>query len=168
MRTDDDFADFYVANYGRTVALVTVLLGDRHEAEDVAQEAFARAILRWSRLRKYDSPEAWVRRVALRLSIDSHRRVTRAARVLAQAAPAAQHDSQAAQVSASEVGDALLALPLPQRQVVFLHYHLDLPVTQIATDLGLPVSTVKARLASGRRRLEQELSQQPEVARDEG
>src|ERR1022692_3416431 len=62
MRADADFHDFYAANYGRTVALVTSLLGDRNEAEDVAQEAFARALIRWSRLRMYEQPEAWIRR----------------------------------------------------------------------------------------------------------
>jgi RNA polymerase sigma-70 factor (ECF subfamily) len=58
---------------------------------------------------------------------------------------------------------ALLGLPVRQREVVFLHYHLDLPVNQIAQDLRLPPSTVKARLAVGRRRLEQALSHHAEM-----
>src|SRR6266567_2192679 len=82
MRANGDFADFYAANYGRTVALVTSLLGDRNEAEDVAQEAFARALNRWSRLRLYEQPEAWIRRVALRLAIDSRRRAVRMSRLV--------------------------------------------------------------------------------------
>jgi sigma-70-like protein len=82
VREDGDFADFYAANYGRTVALVAAMLADRHEAEDIAQEAFARALPRWTRLRRYDSPEAWIRRVALRLAIDSRRRVKRATKAV--------------------------------------------------------------------------------------
>jgi RNA polymerase sigma-70 factor (ECF subfamily) len=70
---DGDFGEFYQANYGRVVAMATAMLGDRREAEDVAQEAFARALARWSRLRRYDQPGAWVRTVALRLAIDSAR-----------------------------------------------------------------------------------------------
>ena len=70
MRHDEQFEEFYRASYGRTVALVAAITGSRHEAEDVAQEAYARALARWSRLRGYDLPEAWVRKVALRLAID--------------------------------------------------------------------------------------------------
>ena len=55
------------------------MLGDRHQAEDIAQEAFARALTRWPRIGRYDQPEAWVRRVALRLTIDAGRRRRRAA-----------------------------------------------------------------------------------------
>ena len=44
MRHDEQFFDeFYLASYGRTLALVAIT-GTRHEAEDVAQEAYARAL----------------------------------------------------------------------------------------------------------------------------
>jgi DNA-directed RNA polymerase specialized sigma24 family protein len=78
LRHDEQFfEEFYQASYGRTVALVAAITGSRHEAEDVAQEAYARALARWSRLRGYDLPEAWVRKVALRITIDSGRRLRR-------------------------------------------------------------------------------------------
>jgi hypothetical protein len=75
----DDFEDFYQACYGRVVALVAAMVGDRHQAEDIAQEAFARALTRWKRVARYDVPEAWVRRVALRLTVAARRRVMRRA-----------------------------------------------------------------------------------------
>ncbi len=78
MRQDADFQDVYEASYCRIVALVTAVLGDRHEAQDVAQEAFARALTWWPRLGNYELPEAWVRKVALRIAIDSTRRARRA------------------------------------------------------------------------------------------
>ena len=59
----DDFAEFYEASYRRMVALVAAIVGDRYQAEDIAQEAFA-ALTRWQRIARYDAPEAWVRRVA--------------------------------------------------------------------------------------------------------
>jgi RNA polymerase sigma-70 factor (ECF subfamily) len=77
VRPSDDFQEFYLAGYGRTVAMAAALTGSRQEAEDIAQEAYARALARWPRLRGYDLPEAWVRRVALRLAIDSGRRARR-------------------------------------------------------------------------------------------
>jgi len=45
-----EFESFYQASYGRIVALLLGVLGDRQEAEDAAQEAFARALARWPRL----------------------------------------------------------------------------------------------------------------------
>lgn len=74
---DAEFAEFYQGSYARVVTLVAVLPGDEHEAQDVAQDAFARALGRWPRLRKYDVPEAWVREVAFRLAIDAGRRTRR-------------------------------------------------------------------------------------------
>jgi hypothetical protein len=58
---DDGFDAFYAACYGRLVGQLFAVTGDLHEAEDVVQEAFIRAVARWSRLRDYDVPEAWVR-----------------------------------------------------------------------------------------------------------
>jgi RNA polymerase sigma-70 factor, ECF subfamily len=63
-----DFEAFYLANYGRVVGQLYALLGDLPEAEDVVQEAFARASQRWPRLQTYQAPEAWVRRVAFALA----------------------------------------------------------------------------------------------------
>jgi DNA-directed RNA polymerase specialized sigma24 family protein len=44
LRRNTEFEDFYQASYGRLVALLLAVLGDKQEAEDVAQEAFARAL----------------------------------------------------------------------------------------------------------------------------
>jgi len=61
-----EFESFYAASFSRLVGQLALVTGDLHEAEDLVQEAFARASTRWARLRGYDIPEAWVRRVALR------------------------------------------------------------------------------------------------------
>jgi RNA polymerase sigma-70 factor, ECF subfamily len=61
--------------------------GDLHEAEEVVQEAFARAFLHWSRLRQYEVPEAWVRRVAMNLAAERARRLRRARAILRAGPP---------------------------------------------------------------------------------
>jgi RNA polymerase sigma-70 factor (ECF subfamily) len=48
---------------------------------------------------------------------------------------------------------ALKVLPSEQRIALVMHHILDLPVAAIATQTGVPVGTVKARLARGRRTL---------------
>lgn len=163
-----DFGEFYLATYGRTLALITALIGDRSEAEDVTSEAFARALARWNRLRGYDLPEAWVRRVALRLATDSGRRRQRAHRVGVRLS-AQRPDRQAGPDDAigfSDLGQALRRLPFAQREVLVLYYLADLSVEQIAADRGLSTGTVKTRLVAGRRRLERELASGPEAVRD--
>jgi RNA polymerase sigma-70 factor (ECF subfamily) len=165
VRPGDDFQEFYQATYGRTVAMIAAVTGSRQEAEDIAQEAFARALVRWPKVRDYDLPEAWIRRVALRIAIDSSRRARR--RLVVSARMAAQREKPDPEpgddIQYTALGAALMELPMRERQVLVLHYLADLSVDAIASECGLPAGTVKARLAAGRRHLERRLSQQPEA-----
>jgi RNA polymerase sigma-70 factor, ECF subfamily len=68
------FDEFYAASYRRVVGQVFALLGDLQEAEDVTQDAFAKASFHWARIAAYDQPEAWVRRVAFNQAYNSARR----------------------------------------------------------------------------------------------
>jgi hypothetical protein len=74
---DGGFEAFYASAYPRVVGQVFALLGDLHEAEDVNQDAFAKASFHWRRIAAYDAPEAWVRRVAFNRAYDSARRARR-------------------------------------------------------------------------------------------
>ena len=159
----DDFEEFYKASYRRVVALVAAMVGDRHQAEDIAQEAFSRALTRWHRVARYELPEAWVRRVALRLTIDAARRTRRVrimSALLAVGQRGASNDRYDLQdpLEATALSVALMRLPIPQRQVLVLYYLADLPVDDIARDCGIPSGTVRARLASARHRLQRELT----------
>jgi RNA polymerase sigma-70 factor, ECF subfamily len=58
---------------------------------------------------------------------------------------------------------ALLQIPEAQRRAVVLHHLADLPVADIAHELGLPVGTVKSRLSRGREAMAQALSTDEEV-----
>ena len=168
---DDEFAEFYEASYGRVVALVAALVGERHQAEDIAQEAFARALTRWPRISRYDLPEAWVRRVALRLTIDAGRRTRRAASLsvrLGLHERLGLHDRHVPDdpLATTALSVALLRLPLRLRQVIVLHYLADLPVAEIARDCGISAGTVRNRLAAARDRLERELKESDQEVPD--
>jgi DNA-directed RNA polymerase specialized sigma24 family protein len=89
MRSDGDFEAFYQASYHRLVGQLTTLTGSLEDAEDAVQEAFARASTRWARLRDYDAPEAWVRRVAFNLATSGLRRARRQLTALARLGAAA-------------------------------------------------------------------------------
>jgi RNA polymerase sigma-70 factor, ECF subfamily len=150
------FEEFCQANYGRTVALLAAITGSRHEAQDVAQQVYARALARWSRLRGYGLAEPWVRKVALRIAIDARRPLRRnlagAVRLARQRRPA--DPESADDLKHTSLGVALLSLPLPERQVMALHYVADLPVHAIAAECDLAVGTVKTRLEAARRHLD--------------
>jgi len=160
-----EFGEFYQAVFGRLVGQLVLVIGDLHEAEDIAQEALARAAARWSRLRDYDVPEAWVRRVALNLIVSNARRTRRRLRALAglQAArvvPAVSEDAVA-------LIEALRCLPVRHRQALVLQYLLDLPVEEAARTLGVPAGTLKSWLARGRKALAAQLGEE-EVRTDHG
>jgi RNA polymerase sigma-70 factor, ECF subfamily len=137
--SDSSFEEFFAATYGRLVGLLFAFLHDRAQAEDAVQDAFASALLRWRVLRGYHDPEAWVRTVAFRRAIDHHRRTARQLRALLRLG--AEH---------VDLVRALRKLPVAQREVLVLHYVAELAVERVAAELGLPVGTVKSRLARGR------------------
>jgi RNA polymerase sigma-70 factor (ECF subfamily) len=145
-----DPRDLYAACYDRLVRVLTLVAGDRAEAEDVVQEAFVRLVPRWSKISTYDDPEAWVRAVAFRILSNRFRRA-RSAVVAARRSGDLRRD-QVAETSGDgiDIARALALLPVGQRQVVVLHHLLDLPVDEIAHALGVPVGTVKSRLSRAR------------------
>jgi RNA polymerase sigma-70 factor (ECF subfamily) len=154
---DGSFEEFYDATYGRLLKQVILVTGDRGDAEDLLQDAYGRAAVRWRRLRDYQAPEAWVRRVALRLAIDRVRRARRRAAALLRLRPAR---SPADELSADSLDlyNALRGLPPGQRQVVVLHHLVGLPVEEVASQLNVPVGTVKSRLTRGRAALARRLA----------
>jgi RNA polymerase sigma-70 factor (sigma-E family) len=114
------------------------ILGDRLDAEDVAQETLARTSIRWSKL--HERPEGWVSRVASNLAIDRYRRRRR--RPELPTGPVGVVDERL-----GERGDlvaALRKLPRRQRQVVVLRYLADLSEADVAIALGCSVGAVKS------------------------
>jgi RNA polymerase sigma-70 factor, ECF subfamily len=162
MAGDDDFSVFYEASYGPLVGQLLAITGSLPDAEDAVQEAFARASVRWTRLRDFDLPEAWVRRVALNLAVSGVRRARRQLAVLARLGPAAPLPARSPEQLV--LAAALGRLPLRFRQVLVLHYGADLSVEETARQLGLPTGTVKSRLARGRAALRRQLTDQGEEA----
>jgi RNA polymerase sigma-70 factor (ECF subfamily) len=153
----DDFEHFYNASYQRLLwELFAVTGGDLPEAEDALQEAYVRASLRWQRIRAYQAPEAWVRRVALNLASSAARNARRRAAALLRLAPPPPSGPELSTESV-DLAAALRALPMGQRQVIVLHHLVGLPVDEIARQLRLPSGTVKSHLTRGRRSLARRL-----------
>jgi RNA polymerase sigma-70 factor, ECF subfamily len=164
LQAADDFEAFYRGAYPRLVGQLFLVAGNMHEAEDCVQEAFVRAALRWRALRQYDQPELWVRRVAMNLANDGFRRARRRLLALARFGDQRRTEAQPAAVDQLELAAALGRLNSGQRQVVVMHHLLDLPVDEVARQLGLPAGTVKSRLARAREILSRTLGSEQEGA----
>jgi RNA polymerase sigma-70 factor (ECF subfamily) len=148
--SDEEFERFFLAQYDVVLKLLTLTTGDRERATDATQEAFIKAYTKWSKISRYDSPAAWVRRVAINASHDSFRSDLRRRRreELAQLDPsAADSDLSAGDTVAI---DLLQRLPQRQREIATLFYVDDRSITEIATILRLRDGTVKYHLTSAR------------------
>jgi RNA polymerase sigma-70 factor, ECF subfamily len=146
-----DMDALYAASYRRLVVQLYALCGDLADAEDAVQEAFVAALRKQRAVAAVANPEAWLRTVAVNRIRGGWRHLA-VVRRYAVKVPAPR--------AAVEVGPehvavvrALDRLDEPQRLVVVLHYLADLGVEEIAAELGIPVGTVKSRLARARGRL---------------
>ena len=148
MPDGDEFDAFYRGSAQRLARYAYGLTGDAVEAQDLTQEAYARAWQRWSRVRTYNEPEAWLRVVVTRLATDRWRRLT-VRGVFARAQPPPEPTPPPSEDTVLLV-TALRALPLVQRRVLVLHYLLDRAVADIAEEMETNPNTVKSWLLRGR------------------
>jgi RNA polymerase sigma-70 factor (sigma-E family) len=142
-----EFSEFAHSRWPGLVRLGYALAGDRHLAEDLAQTALASAFASWSRVRRADDPDAYLRRII----VNAHRSAFRKRRVSERLTgapadaggavpdPTGRHDDRAAVIA------ALAALPARQREVVVLRFWLDLTEAQVAGALGCSVGNVKSQ-----------------------
>jgi RNA polymerase sigma-70 factor (ECF subfamily) len=145
------FEEFYVGTRHRVVTFLYAMGGDLTEAQDAAQEAYARAWQRWHVVGEYADPEAWVRLVGYRLLVNRWRKARSRADAHLRHGP--QRPAPAPGEDTVLLVRALRGLPERQRVAIALHHLLDLPVEEVARQLGISVNTVKAQLARGRRAL---------------
>jgi RNA polymerase sigma-70 factor (sigma-E family) len=147
---DAEFSEFMHARWYQLVRLGFGLTGDRQAAEDLAQTAFARAYASWSRVRRADDPDAYVRRIVVNTNRNRFRKI-RVSELLTDSLPelalpsdpASQRDDRAVLV------DALMRLSHGQRAAVVLRYWLDLTEAETAEILGCSVGNVKSQAARG-------------------
>ena len=146
-----DFEEFYRLEFGRVVRAIATPAGSR--AEDVAQEAFLVAHAKWEDIGVLDLPVAWVRKVALRMAWRHRER--EAARVRVEGLGSWSGESFEGDV---DLVVALADLPDRHAAAIRLHHLQDLPVADVAEQLGCSVSAAKVLLMRGRQQLGRRLS----------
>lgn len=142
MELDRDYAVLYREVGPQLWRAIYAYSGGRREvADDAVGEAFARAIENDGRIRR---PFPWLYRTAFRIAAADLRQPNRAA----EAAEVHLDDPVT-----GELMSAMRQLSPSQRAAVFLHYHADLPVREVARIMGTSSATVKVHLHRGRNRL---------------
>jgi len=148
MHVVEPFADWYESSYRRLLGAVAVAIGDLDEAREATDEAYCRALARWSRVGAMASPEAWTYRVAVNVHRRRMRRRGLEARFVHRAGP-----PEPVWPADAEIWHEVAALPPRQRAVVALRFVADLPENDIAAALGISRGTVASTLHDALRSL---------------
>ncbi|MBS4201645.1 RNA polymerase sigma factor SigW [Bacillus sp. FJAT-49732] len=148
------------------------MLGNRHEAEDIAQEAFVRAYVNIHSFNQGRKFSTWLYRIATNLCIDRIRKKkpdyfldaelagTEGLTMYSQiAAEGKSPDSEVETMELQEiVQQEILRLPDKYRVVIVLRYIDDLSLNEISEVLEMPLGTVKTRIHRAREALRKQLN----------
>lgn len=129
-----------------------LLLGDADDAEDIAQESFLRA---WNHLKRFDPARPlrpWLLSITANLARNRRRSAGRYVSALMRAFREQPKESpleviHAQNTEANELWRAVQQLDVPDQQIVYLRFFLDLPVSETAEALQIAEGTVKSRLS---------------------
>lgn len=151
MADQGSFDGFYLGTRVQLLRQLTMMTGDAEQAADVLQEAYARAWVRWDRVSGLESPSAWVRTVAWRVSISQRRRSMVASdRLRRFFAHEAVLDETQVRDEVLDLRAALRVLSPEHRRALVLYEMCGLSIAQVAAEMGVAEGTVKSRLARGR------------------
>ncbi len=154
----DTFEDFARSRADGLVRLGLVLSGSQQDAEDLAQETLLKAHQSWAKVQSADSPDAYVRRIALNLYLSGRRRWRPrfigldAASDVASPEPASEDEQGLRRLVAG--------LPLRQRTALVLRFYLGLSTAEIAEDMQLSPASVRSAVARAQETLRTQLAVQ--------
>ena len=137
------------------VRLAALLVPDLATAEDIVQESFAAAQVRWRTLPDADDALCYLRRSVVRRSRSAPRlRLPAGPRALDLPGDGPEAGLP---LRGSAVVSALQALPVRQREVLVLRYFVDLPEAEIASATGISTAAVRNHAARAMSSLRAEL-----------
>lgn len=160
----ESFETFYARHQRRLVGLAFAVSGSRVGSEDLAQEALAAAYSDWDRIRQFEDPEAWVRRILLNKAASWYRRRTSELTALSRLAGRREvQPFTGISDDADRVWSAVRRLPTRQIQVVALRYVEDLTLEAIGEVLGCSKDTANTHLRRARETLSHRLDMEADL-----
>lgn len=147
------------------------MLGNKHEAEDIAQEAFIRAYINIDSFDENRKFSTWLYRIATNLTIDRIRKrkpdyyldeEIKGAEGLTMYSQLSSNDPlPSEEVESSELNhyihQEISELPPKYRSIIILRYLEEFSLQEIASILDIPIGTVKTRIHRGREALRKRL-----------
>jgi RNA polymerase sigma-70 factor (sigma-E family) len=148
-RRDADFAAYLAARQPSLLRTAYLLTGNRHDAEDLVQTAFAKLYLSWDKVRHQGSMDGYVRRILVNEHNSLWRRAWKKREHSAEddvlhALDAPHHDAYD-DGAGSALWDLVQTLPRKARAVVVLRYYEEMSEAETAAVLGISVGTVKSQ-----------------------
>lgn len=151
------FEEFVAARSQSLMRTAYLLVGTREAAEDLVQSALEKTFPRWSRVRRMDAPEAYVRRIVVNNAHAAWRSAQRMPTVALEAGPHTAPPAAADHAEDVTLRDSLLRaldeLPHGMRTVVVLRYWEEMSVQEVADLQRCSVGNVKSQAARGLERL---------------
>lgn len=156
-----------MARYGAPVkAICGAILGDGdpREVEEAVADSF---VALWRGMERYDPAQplsAWLYGIARRTALNRRKKLGRAAPFAELEEELPGHDADLADQAAKRETARLLRqaveeLPPPDREIFIRRYYLYEKVNEIAARLGMTPKAVEHKLARGRRRLKEKLTE---------
>jgi RNA polymerase sigma-70 factor (ECF subfamily) len=152
---EPDFAAA-VAEHGRAMFRFAVTLSSIDDADDLVQDAMARA---WTKRGQFDPARGSLRSWLLAIVADQARSRWRRREPIWEPIDPDVITASARDELSVDVGRHVAALPPRQRAAVVLHYFVDLSVEDVATLMGCSPGTVKSTLHDARNSLAQALGE---------
>jgi RNA polymerase sigma-70 factor (ECF subfamily) len=153
-----EYGAFFRSEFAPVLRMIALMLHDQGRAEEITQDAFVQLLLQWPKVSRYERPDAWVRRVAIRMAVRSGRRERLFSLLRAEFRAPSEPTG-----GSHDVAAAICQLSTSQRAAIVLHYYEDRPVAEIAAILGCAEATARVHLHRGRRRLAVLLGEVPDV-----
>lgn len=159
----DAYAELVDRHAGLAYRVALRLLGNHHDAEDVAQEALVTAWQQLPRFKGTSSFTTWLYQIVTRKALNriTRTRASQSLDLLGDVGDAADEPAQRLErdLTVDAVTDAVTALPPPQRIAIVLRHFEGLSNAEIARITGSSVPAVRSHLFRGRRTLSQTLAE---------
>ncbi len=146
----DSFTELCRRFYPAMVAIAHSIIGDRHLAEDAAQQAFANAVRKLPQLKNKTKFAAWLAVICRNVALDLARRKEK----LHTADDLSMIAAKSGKNDATEpVREALNKLSAPAREVIFLRFYDGMSYEQISAVLGISEQAINGRLRRAKKKM---------------
>jgi RNA polymerase sigma-70 factor (ECF subfamily) len=146
----ESFTELCRRYYPAMVAIAHSVIGDRHLAEDAAQETFAKAAVKLPQLRQTNKFAGWLAAICRNQARDMARHANGLQTIDEFSVRATKSDKDD---SGYAVRLALKKLSEPARELVYLRYYDDLSYEQISKVLGISEQAINGRLRRAKRKM---------------